>query len=136
MSENVLFRPSGDIEQRTRREEVETGLRERRPVFALEPLVKLFLERMQIPHVAGGIFPLRLAELVRSPVARLLLLGNVDVQQLLYEVLEPVAIGVRPDQPRGGARAVDRRGHNPEIRLHDAEVEAREMVELQPLRIG
>ena len=57
-------------------------------------------------------------------------------EQFLDQVLEAVAVGVGADQPRGGPGAIERRGHDPEIGLHDADVEAREMIELQPLRIG
>ena len=47
-----------------------------------------------------------------------------------------MAVGVGPHQPRRGARAIERRRHDPEIGLHDADVEAREMIELQPVRVG
>ena len=57
-------------------------------------------------------------------------------EQFLDQVLEAVAVGVGAHQPRGGARAIERRRHDPEIGLHDADVEAGEMVELQPRRIG
>jgi hypothetical protein len=43
MRENVLFGPARDIQQRPRRKEIEAGLGESGSVFALEPLVELFL---------------------------------------------------------------------------------------------
>ena len=54
-------------------------------------------------------------------------------EQFLDQILEAVAVGVGADQPRGGAGAIERRRHDPEIGLHDADVEAGEMIELEPV---
>ena len=45
----------------------------------------------------------------RPPVARLLLLGDVDLEHLAQQVLQPVPVGVGAHQPRGDLGAVDRR---------------------------
>ena len=63
-------------------QEIEAGLGERRPLLAREPLVELLLQLVEVAHVARGIFALRVAELVRAPVAGLLLLGDVDVRAI------------------------------------------------------
>jgi hypothetical protein len=55
---------------------------------------------MEVAHVAGGIFALRVAELGRAPVAGLLLLGDLVAEQFLDQLLEAVAVGVGADQPR------------------------------------
>ena len=57
-------------------------------------------------------------------------------EQFLDEVLEAVPVGVGADQARCGARAVERRGHDPEIGLHDADIEPREMIELEAVWIA
>src|SRR6185369_8257660 len=108
MGENVLFGPARNIEQRARRKEVETGAGKGRALLALEPLVELFLERMEITDIARRIFALSVRELVGAPVAGLLLLRNLVPQKLLDQVLEPMAIGIGTDQPRSGACAIKR----------------------------
>src|SRR4051794_41102872 len=59
--ENVLLWPAGEIEQSTRRKEIETGPRQLGPLLAREPLVELLLQPMKIAHVARGIVPLGIA---------------------------------------------------------------------------
>ena len=59
MGENVLFGPTGDIKQGAGGQEIETGLCERHAAFALEPLVELLFQRVQIANVACSIFLLR-----------------------------------------------------------------------------
>src|SRR4051812_41460612 len=135
MRENVLLGPAGDVEQSARREEIETGLGERHPALAVEPLVEFGFQRMQVTHVARCIIALRIRQLVGTPIAALLLFRNVDVEQLLDQILEAMAVGIRAYQARGSARAIERRGHDAEICLHDADVESREVIELQAIGI-
>src|SRR5579872_1574608 len=66
--EDILLRPASEVEESARREEVETGLRERRAIFAGEADVELLLELVEIAHVSRGIFALRIAQFVGSPV--------------------------------------------------------------------
>src|SRR3954471_8733392 len=94
VGEDVLLRPPGQIEQGASREKVEACLRELRPPFPFQPLVELFLELVEIAHIARRIFALGLAELARTPVAGLLLLAEVDVEQFLDQLLEAMAVGV------------------------------------------
>src|SRR6476469_1720005 len=134
--ENVLLGPAGEIEQRPGGQEFEARLREFGAVFAYQPLVELFLELVEVAHVARGIFALRVAKLRRAPVAGLLLLRQVDVEEFLDQFLEPVTVGVSADQARRGARAIERGGHDPQIGTHDADIEPREMIELESRRIA
>ena len=62
-------------------QEIEAGLRQRRPPLARQPLVELLLERVQIAHVGRGIILLRVAQLGRAPVGGLLLLGDFLAEQ-------------------------------------------------------
>src|SRR5688572_22397285 len=136
MRENIHLRPAGEVEHGPVRQEIEAGFGEPHPPPALQPFVESLPERMQIAHVRGGIILLRVAELGRAPVRGLLLLGDVDVEQLLDQLLQPVPVGIGADQPRGGLGAIDRLGHHPEIGADRGEVEAREMIQLQPRRVG
>ena len=104
--------------------------------FANQPLVQLFLQCMKVADVARGIFALCVIELGRAPVAGLLLFRDFRSQQLADEVLEAVPVGVGAHQARGRARAIERRGHEPEIGLDHRHIESGEMVELQPPGVG
>src|SRR5256885_16761085 len=95
-----MLGPAGDIEQSSGRKEVEAGLGERHSVLTLETLVELRLELMQITDIARGIIALRITELVGPPVAGLLRLGQIDVEQLLHQVLQPMTVGVSRSEER------------------------------------
>src|SRR5438270_182937 len=134
--EYVLLRPTGEVEQSTGGQEVEAGLGKRGAILASQPLVELVLELVEKAHVTGSIVALRVAELVGAPVAGLLLLRDVDVQKVLDEILEAVPVGVGAHEARGRSSAVNGRSHDPEVGAHDADIETREMIQLQPVRIG
>ena len=55
-----------------------------RAPLARQPLVERRAQPVQVEHVRGGIVELRRAQRVRAPVARLLLLGDVDLEQLAH----------------------------------------------------
>ena len=59
-----------------------------------------------------------------------------DAEQLAGNVLEAVLVGVGAGEPRRGARAVERLRHDAERVEDHADVEAREVEDLQDLRIG
>src|SRR5580692_5380282 len=107
MSENIDFAPTGQIEVCAGRQEVETGLRKRRPALPGEHGVQRLLELVEVGHVAGGVGELLLGQVRRPPVGTLLVLGQIDAQKLFDEVLEAVAVGVSPDQLGGDLGAVD-----------------------------
>src|SRR5512146_2667374 len=128
--EDVLLGPAGEIEQCARGNEFEAGLGERDAILALQPLVEFLLQRVEIADIARRIIPLRIRQLVGAPVARLLLFRHVDVQQLLDQVLKPVTVGIGAHEPRCRPSAIERCGHDPEIGLHDPNIEPREVIEL------
>lgn len=61
MRENILFRPSGQIELGAIRQELETGLRHRRAAFPRQHGVEPGLQRMQMKNIGRRIGNLRLA---------------------------------------------------------------------------
>ncbi len=83
------------------RQEVETLLRQLHAAFADQAAVQLGLQAVQEAHVAGRIILLRVAEIGRSPVGRLLLLAEFLPQQFADQFLQAMAIGVGADQARG-----------------------------------
>src|SRR5208283_1125636 len=136
MRKNVGFGPAGQIELGARRKEGEALRRERRAAFAGEHRVESRLELVQIEHVRRGIGELRLGELFRSPVRRLLLLGNLDTQKLAHEILEAVAIRIGARKLGGDLGAINGLRRRAEGRLEHGEVETREMEDLQHLRVS
>src|SRR4051812_30050999 len=83
MSKNVLLGPTGEIEQGAGGEELKTGLGKRRPPLPREAFVELLLELVKIAHIARRIVALGVAKFGGAPVAGLLLLRDVDVEQFL-----------------------------------------------------
>src|SRR3954466_4755132 len=88
MRKNILAVPSLQIELCTRRQEIEAGLRQLAAAFPQKHRVESLAQGMQMQHVGCGIGELRVAQSLRAPVARLLLLRQVDVEHLAYEVLQ------------------------------------------------
>ena len=66
----------------------------------------------------------------------MLRLGKILPQKLADQFFQPMAIGVSAHQPRGGFGAIDRGRHHPQIMADRRQIEAREMIELQPGGIG
>src|SRR3546814_17316389 len=83
-----------------------TGLRDCQPPLALEPGNQHFAQAVQVANVAGGIVALRIVDQRPAPVAQLLLLRDILAQQLLDQVLEPVAI--RSEERRVGKDSVSK----------------------------
>ena len=81
MGEDVDLWPSGQVEQDAMWQEIETGAGEFGPVLALQPLVELFLQTVEIADVRRRIFLLRIVQFRRAPVRGLLLLGNLLAEQ-------------------------------------------------------
>src|SRR5690242_13408143 len=124
MGEDVDLGPSGEVERGTMRQEIETGLGQLDPAFAPQAFVEFFLQRMQIAHVGGRIFLLRIAELGGTPVRALLLLRQVMAEQLAYQILEAMPVGIGPDQARSGLGAIGRGCDDAEIGLDGGDIEA------------
>ena len=89
MGEDVDLRPAGEIEHCAVRQEIEARLGEAGPPLALEPLVEPRLELVEVAHVGGGIILLRVAELGRTPVGALLLLGDFLAETSRTRSLSP-----------------------------------------------
>ena len=68
MSKDIFALPTGKIEGGTGRQEIEAGLRQFGAAFARQHLVQLLAHRMQIQHVAGGIFQLLGGQRLGAPV--------------------------------------------------------------------
>ena len=81
-------------------------------------------------HVGGGVGELLRRQIDRAPIGRLLLFRQIDVQQFLAKVLEPVPVGERPGKPGGDLGAADRCGGNAELTLQHGHVEAGEVHQL------
>src|SRR5664280_1740361 len=115
------------VEPRSLRQIGEGGARQAVASLTLQHRVELLAQRMEIQHVGGGVGQLRLAQSLRAPVGRLLLLGDLDAEQLARQVLEAVTIGVGARQLGGDLGAVDGRGQRTEGVPEHRDVEPAEM---------
>ena len=87
-------------------------------------------------HVRRRIGQLRLAQGLRAPIARLLLLRQIDVEHLAHQILQAMAIGIGAGKPRGDLGAIHRLRHHTERIVERGEIEPREMEDFHDLRIG
>ncbi len=136
MRENVLGLPAAEIEPCPGGEEFETGFCKLGAAFAHQHGIEPFAQGVQMQDVGGGVGKLRLAQALRAPVARLLLLRQVDIQHLAHQILQAVTIGISAGQPRGDLGAIDRLRHHAEGVVERREVEARKVEYLGDRRIG
>ena len=109
VGEDVHRGEAGEIEPRPLRQIGEGGARQPVAPLAREHRVELLAQRVQMQHVGGGVGELRVAERLRAPVGRLLLLGDLDAEQLARQILEAVPVGVGARQLGGDLGAIDRR---------------------------
>ena len=131
MREDVGLGPTGKIQPSAGRQEIERGLRKVGPALPRQPLVQFFLELVQVQNIAGRIGELRIGERFRAPVAHLLKLGDVDVEQFIEQVLQAMSVGVGADQFRGDLGAINGCGQGAERIEKRGDVEATEVEELQ-----
>src|SRR5262249_56656849 len=103
--------------------------------LACQQCVELGLERVQMQDIGGGVAQLLVAQGVGAPVGCLLLLGELDAQKLLAEVLQPEAVGEGARELGGDLGAVDRLAANAQRMFQHGDVEATEVGQLQQLRI-
>lgn len=136
MRENVLGLPALQIEPGARRQELETGFRKLAAALARNHHVELFAQAVQMQHVGGGIGELRFAQRICAPVARLLLLLQIDIEHLAHQILQAVAVGIGARQPRGDLGAIDRLRHHAEGVIKRGKIEAREVEDLHDFGIG
>ena len=136
MAENIVIRPTGEIEPRPCRQEIETGLRQFGSAFALKPFRQAIPQGMQIADVGRGIVALRLIELARPPVARLLLFRNLLAEHLAHKILQTMPVGIGAHELAGDLGAEHRRSRYSEIVFDRGKIEAGEVVEFHPRRVG
>src|ERR1700752_1636476 len=88
MSENVVVLPALQIEPGPGGEELEAGLRQSLAALAGEHGVELLAQRAEMEQVGGRIGKLRIGQGRGAPVARLLLLRQVDTEHLPRQILQ------------------------------------------------
>ena len=135
MRKNIGFRPTGQVQFRAGREEIETGLRQVLPLFPFQPLVQLDPQPVKVKNVRGGIILLRARERFRAPIAHLLLFGEVQPQQILCQVLQPMAVRLGAHKTAGDLGAVDRGRQGTKGVIHGSNVKAAIVKQLQGVRI-
>src|SRR6185437_2424895 len=136
MRENVDVVPAGEVEFGAGGEEFEARPGQPGAVLAFEHAVERGLQLVEIGDVVGGIGELPLAQVRRTPVRALLLLGEVDAEEFLHQVLETVFVRIRPNQLGGDLGAIDGRGQHAEIAAEHRHVEARVVEQLGHAGVG
>ena len=106
-----------------------------RAALAGQHRIEPVAQGMQMQHVGGGISELGLAQGGRTPIARLLLFRQIDVEHLAHQILQAMAIGVGAAKPGGDLGAVDRLRHHPEGVVERGQIEPREMKDFRDLRV-
>jgi hypothetical protein len=99
VGKDVLGFPALQIEPGPRRQEGEAGLRQFGAAFARQHDIEAFAQGMQVQHVGSRVSELRFAQGRRTPVARLLLLRQLDVEHLAHQILQAMPIGVGAGKP-------------------------------------
>src|SRR6056297_29187 len=136
MRENIDLGPPQQIQPCAGWQKLETGGGEIGAALAVQSLVQLGLEAVQMQNIRCGISLLRFGQGFRPPVRGLLLLGHVDIQQFLQQVLEAMPIRKGADQLGRDLGAVDRRGQRAKGMIHRGNVESAKVEQFQDIRIG
>ncbi len=105
---NVHGLESREVEAHAIGQVSESSAREFVPTLAFQHGVKLLAQGVQMQHVRCGIGELRFAQRIGPPIGRLLLLGDLDVEQLARQVLESMPVGIGSRDLRGDLGAIDR----------------------------
>src|SRR5699024_2012100 len=92
VGKDVLLGPAGEIQPRAFGQEAETGFGQVQSPLPDQARCQRLSDLVQVENVRSSIFHLRLAQLGRAPVARLLGLGDVDTQEFLAELPQPVPV--------------------------------------------
>src|SRR5512145_1829489 len=100
MRKNILFRPPGQVQSGAGRKKSEARIGQRLATLAPQQFVEFYLDRMKMEHVGRGIAKLSGRQFGRSPVGRLLLLREIDVEEVFAQILETVPVGEGAGQPR------------------------------------
>ncbi len=104
-------------------------------VFPFQAIVEFFPQSMKVQDVRSGILQLMGGQPFSTPVARLHLLGDIDAEDFLAELLESVLVGVGPDQSRGDLRAINRFHDRVEPGHQRNQIESCVMKDFQDFRI-
>src|SRR5918994_1604552 len=134
--EYVLIGPARKVELGTLGQEREACRSQRLTALARQHAVKALPDLMQMKHVARSIAELRLAELGAAPVGTLQLLRQLDAEQLLAQVLEPVPVGVGAGELGRDLGAIYRAAEHAQILPDDCQIVAREMEQLLDVGVG
>src|SRR5438067_2339878 len=78
---------------------------------------------VQVQNVRGGVTQLLLGQCWCAPIRALLLLRQLDAEQVLTQIAQPVPVGKGTREPRGNLCAVDRPGHYAQIVIQHRQVE-------------
>src|SRR5215217_4911442 len=130
MCEYILFRPAGEIEPCSDRDEFETGFRQVHSSFSLQHLVESRLDLVKVYHVQRRILLLRIRKDRCSPIRALLLLGKIDAEHFLDDVLKSMLVGIGSRQLGSDLGAIERVYIGIEIMLQHGHVEAGVMKDL------
>eukprot|EP01136_Pigoraptor_vietnamica_P039949 Opistho-1_new@11302 len=133
--ENIRLAPAQAVQGRTGRQEGEAGLRQSAAAFAVQDGVQLVLELVQVEHVGSGVFELFRQQVLGAPIGGLLLLRQIDAEQFLAQILEPMPVGEGAHQLGGDLGAVDRRAVDIQGDLQRSQIKAGEVEQLQDLGI-
>src|SRR5579862_281281 len=106
--EDVLLRPPFEVKQDTRRQEPERGLRQLGSPLSREHRVEPDAQRVQMKDIGRGVAQLLVGQRRRAPIRALLLFRQIDVEQILAQIAQPVPVGKGADQTRGDFGAIDR----------------------------
>src|SRR5882757_8273814 len=99
MRKNVLVLPALQVEFGPHRQELKARLRQFSAAFAREHGIETLAQPVQMQYVGSRVSELRIAQALRTPVARLLLFRQIDIENLAHQILEAMAVGIGPAQP-------------------------------------
>lgn len=135
MAKNINIVPAQKIEAAAGIEEVKTALCNVEAAFADETCSQDGAQLMQVKHIRRRVIELRVGEFIGSPIAALLLFGQIDTEEFLANILEPMTVCVGPHEAGRDFRAKDVMRVDAEVALHDGDVKTAKMENLGHVRI-
>ena len=90
---------------------------------------------MEVENIGSRVIELPVRKFSRAPVAALHLLGDVDSEEFLAQILEAVPLGEGPHQAGRDLGAVDRRHDDTHVVADCREIEPGEVKDLQGARV-
>src|SRR5436189_1092261 len=101
MREDVLLRPAFEIKQGACRQEFKAAARQFGAVLARQHCVESRAQRVQVQDVGSGVALLLVGQGRGAPIGALLLLFELDAEEILAQIAQPVPVGEGPHEPRG-----------------------------------